>query len=150
MHKISTIAITTLALYIGAVQSNTGSTESQHVADKPEVNQKLELKLKMASNLLERIQSSDRYLNSDDQLARDLFSRAEQNIQQTRLFLDEQKWLEAGAVVEFVLRDITTASKLLKNDDKERQEYNQALKKLDSFVLLQHLIAFCSLLLQWS
>ena len=135
MHKIPTIAITTLALYIGAVQSDTGNTDSQPLAGKPEVNQKLELKFKMASDLLDRIKSSDRYLNSDDPIARNLFSRAEQNIQETRQFLDEQKWLEAGAVIEFVLRDITTASKLLKKDDKAREEYSQSLKKLDSFAL---------------
>lgn len=91
-------------------------------------------KVKMAELILNNPSFNERLSASKDEVAQQLVTRARQNLLQTRNHLKNRQYLEAGATIDFALRDLTACSQLLTAVDRIRKEYTQAREKLDSFV----------------
>ena len=79
--------------------------------------------------MLQRMQASD------DELAKNILARAAVNFLEMEEYFDREQFLEAEAIIDYVLRDISAASRLLNVSRQIKSKYQISLEQLDSFVL---------------
>ncbi|TNF90922.1 MAG: hypothetical protein JSU67_18335 [Gammaproteobacteria bacterium] len=104
-------------------------------ADVKSVQEKIAQKIKMVNRILNSPDLLQRVETSGDQLARDLLARAAQNFSTGEEYFDRGQYLEAEAVLDYVLRDLSASSRLLSMPQQQRNEYRKFVDQLDSFVL---------------
>ena len=98
-------------------------------------NEQLKQKIKMVNYILNSPVMLQRLEASDDNLAKELLSRATENFLNAEEYFDRGQFLEAEAIIDYVLRDLSAASRLLNVSHKKRNKYQKSLEQLDSFVL---------------
>ena len=98
-------------------------------------NLQLKQKMKMVNYMLNSPVMSQRLQTSDDQLAKDLLARAAENFLNAEEYFDRGQFLEAEAIIDYVLRDLSVSSQLLNVSHERRNKYQKSLEQLDSFVL---------------
>ena len=98
-------------------------------------NQQLKQKIKMVDYMLNSPVMSQRLETSDDRLAKDLLARAAENFLNAEEYFDRGQFLEAEAIIDYVLRDLSASSQLLNISHVKRNKYQKSLEQLDSFVL---------------
>jgi tetratricopeptide (TPR) repeat protein len=80
-------------------------------------------------DLLQRVEQSD------DSVAKDLLARAAENFLKSEEYYGRGLYLEAEAVLDYVLRDLAASSRLLSVPQQKRNEVVKFLEQLDSFAL---------------
>lgn len=103
--------------------------------DATAANERLKQKIKMVDFILRSPDMEQRRQTSADELAKDLLARATQNFLEMDEYFDRGDYLEAEAILDFVLRDLSAASQLLSADSRKQDRYKQSLRRLDSFEL---------------
>jgi len=73
--------------------------------------------------------------SSDDPLAKELLARAAENYLEMDEYFDRGQFLEAEAIIDYVLRDLSAASQLLSVSNRKKSVYLKSIEQLDSFVL---------------
>ena len=99
------------------------------------VDQKIEQKLKMVDHILHSPDLLQRVEQSDDSVAKDLLARAAENFLKSEEYYGRGLYLEAEAVLDYVLRDLAASSRLLSQPQQKRNEIRKFLEQLDSFAL---------------
>ena len=99
------------------------------------VEQKLAQKIMMVDHILHSPDMAARIEASDDDVARQLMHRAAQNFREGEGYFGQGKYLEAEAVMDYVLRDLSAASQLLNVSQLKENQYRQFIEQLDAFVL---------------
>ena len=102
-----------------------------------EADARLKHKIKMVDFILRSPGMQQRLQASNDDLARDLLDRATVNFREMDDYFEQKKYLEAEAILDYVLRDLSAASQLLSADSRKQNRYRQSLRQLDSFELPQ-------------
>jgi tetratricopeptide (TPR) repeat protein len=72
---------------------------------------------------------------SDDSVAKELLARAAQNYLKGEEYYGRGLYLEAEAVLDYVLRDLAASSRLLSMPQQKRNDIRKFLEQLDSFAL---------------
>ena len=103
--------------------------------DEKTANDQLNQKIKMVDYMLHSPAMLQRMEASDDKLAKDLLARAAENFLIMDEYFDRDEFLEAEAIIDYVLRDLSAASQLLNISHQKRNKYQKSLEQLDSFVL---------------
>ena len=124
--------ILSMAAFTANAQQGAESKESKEAA---EANARLKQKIKMVDFILRSPDMQRRRQASDDKLAKDLLARATNNFMEMDEYFDRGEYLEAEAILDFVLRDLSVASQLLSADSRKQDRYKQSLRQLDSFEL---------------
>jgi len=117
----------TLAL---AQQAAVGSEQS-----KVKSIEQLRHKIAMVDYMLSSPVMLQRMQDSDDELAKEILARATVNFLKMEEYFDRGQLLEAEAIIDYVLRDISAASQLLSVSRLMKSKYQISLEQLDSFVL---------------
>lgn len=99
------------------------------------ISQQLNHKIKMVGHILSAGSLNEKVQSSDDIIARDLVSRARQNFRQVEVYMNNQQYLEASAVIDFVLRDLTASSQMLNVTDQEKKNFEISMEKFEAFIL---------------
>lgn len=120
-----------LFLSTGVVFAQEGSVAVASSATSEQLNQKL----KMISHILNASTLTRKLQSSENQNAKDMVSRARENYAKIEGYINHQQYLEASAVIAFVLRDLSSGSRLLNEVDRQKKGYQKAVEKFDAFVL---------------
>ena len=131
MRLLTFILIFSLGLAVVFAQEKT-VTGNQ---DLKNGNLQLKQKMKMVNYMLNSPVMSQRLKTSDDRLAKDLLARAAENFLNAEEYFDRGQFLEAEAIIDYVLRDLSVSSQLLNVSHERRNKYQKSLEQLDSFVL---------------
>ncbi len=99
------------------------------------VDTKIEQKIRMLRYLLTNPQLTRRADAGDDPLATELVARARANLQLGETYFDQRQFLEAEAVLDFALRDLSAGSQLLSVSRRQQDKFQRFLEQLDSFAL---------------
>ena len=99
------------------------------------VNQQLNNKIKMISHILNSPALTDKLQLSDNANARQLITRARENYRKIEAYMSHQQYLEASAVIDFVLRDLSASAQLLSLEDRQMKNFQRSVEKLEAFVL---------------
>lgn len=127
------IPILLLMFNLGLVQAQEESTGNP--PDARGVSEKIEQKIKMVNLILHSVDLLQRVEASGDSVARELLARAAQNFLKGEEYFDRGQYLEAGAVLDYVLRDLGASSRLLSVPQQKRGRYRHFIEQLDSFAL---------------
>ena len=100
-----------------------------------DVNQKIAQKMKMVDLILNSPDLLQRVEASEDSVVKELIARAAQNFLQGEEYFDRGQYLEAEAVLDYVLRDLSASSQLLGVSQQKRNRYQKFIEQLDSFAL---------------
>ena len=96
---------------------------------------RVEQKIRMVDLMLNSPRIVKRMETTEDQMAKDLLQRAAKNFDEMKTYYQRGNYLEAEAIIDFVLRDLIGASQLLSAPDRKRNKYEKSLERLDSFAL---------------
>ncbi len=96
---------------------------------------KIAQKIKLLDQILNSPEMTQRLEAGDDAVARDLLSRAEENYRRGEAYYLRGKQLEADAVLDYVLRDLSAASRLLSKPQREKNAYRNSVEQLDSLIV---------------
>ena len=99
------------------------------------VEQKLAQKIMMVDHILNSPSMASRIEASGDDVAKQLLARAAQNFRQGEGYFGQGKYLEAEAVIDYVLRDLSAASQLLNVSQLKQNQFKQFIEQLDAFIL---------------
>ncbi len=99
------------------------------------VETKIEQKIRMLHYLLTNPQLTRRADAGDDPLASELVGRARANLQLGETYFNQLQYLEAEAVLDFALRDLSAGSQLLSVSRRQQDKFRRFLEQLDSFAL---------------
>lgn len=99
------------------------------------VETKIEQKLRMLGHLLLSPQLTRRAKASDDPLAAELIARSRANHLLGKQYLERGQMLEAQAVLDFALRDLSAGTQLLNVSRRKQDKYHRFLEQLDSLAL---------------
>jgi len=99
------------------------------------VEAKLEQKIKMVNLILHSPGLLERVKSSNDSLARELLARAAENFLLGEEYFDRGQYLEAEAVIDYVLRDLSASARLLNVSQLKKNKYRKFIDQLDSFIL---------------
>ena len=99
------------------------------------VDQKIEQKLKMVDHILQSPDLLQRVEQSNDSVAKALLARAAENYLKGEEYYGKGLYLEAEAVLDYVLRDLGASSRLLSVPQQKRNEISKFLEQLDAFAL---------------
>ena len=99
------------------------------------VEAKLEQKIKMVNHILHSPDLLERVKSSNDNLAGDLLARAAENFLLGEEYFDRGQYLEAEAVIDYVLRDLSASAQLVNVSQLKKNKYRQFIDQLDSFIL---------------
>ena len=130
--RIST-SILLLMLNLNLVQAQTEFTDDQSGARA--VSEKIAQKIKMINLILHSADLLQRVEASNDSVAQKLLARAAENFLQGDEYFDRGQYLEAEAVLDFVLRDLSASSRLLSVPRQKGSRYQRFIEQLDAFVL---------------
>ena len=133
MHSLKYLFV--LLLYCNTLIAKDQAMHDIQVNDLETENKQLSQKFRMASYLLTHTPLKDRIKSSDNKDATELFKLAQSNFILVRKKINEKNWLEANAIIDSVLRDLTSASQLLNKGNMSRNKYKENLKRVKSFVL---------------
>ena len=115
------VLILLIAMHAHAQQETSGTkTRLQH-------------KIKMVEFILTSPGTQQRLQASGDEVARELLARAAQSFAEADEYFLRDKYLEAEAILDYVLRDLSAASRLLSAGNRKQDSYNQSLRQLDAF-----------------
>ncbi len=128
---VTVILIFSLGLALVFAQQEAAVSEQ----DEKTANDQLYQKIKMVDYMLHSPAMLQRMESSDDKLAKDLLARAAENFLNMDEYFDRGQFLEAEAIIDYVLRDLSAASQLLNISHQKRNKYQKSLEQLDSFVL---------------
>lgn len=67
--------------------------------------------------------------------AEELVARAKVNYRKVASHMEKQQYLEAGAILDFILRDITASAQLINVSLLQSKRYKQAVEKFEALVL---------------
>ncbi len=114
-----------------------GGAEAQDSdpAQSYDVTQKLEQKIRMIEHILNSPALQERTAASEDSVAQELLARARQNFAEGKVYYAESRYLEADAVLDYVLRDLSASSQLLSLSLRKQAEYRRFVSQLDAFTL---------------
>lgn len=130
--QISTFVIVfLLSVNLAIAQDESSSRQDAKLG----VDQKIEQKLKMVDHILHSPDLLQRVEQSDDSVAKDLLARAAENFLKSEEYYGRGLYLEAEAVLDYVLRDLAASSRLLSVPQQKRNEVVKFLEQLDSFAL---------------
>lgn len=130
--RISSFALVlVLSLGMAFAQDQAGS---DRVSAKG-VAEKIAQKIKMIDLILHSPDMLQRVEASDDSIARELHSRAAENFVKGEEFFDRGQYLEAEAVLDYVLRDLSASAQLLSLLQQKKNQYAKFMEQLDSFTL---------------
>ena len=99
------------------------------------VNPQLNHKIKMINHILSSPALTDKLQLSDNANARQLITRAKENYRKIEAYMSNQQYLEASAVIDFVLRDLSASAQLLSVEDRQMKKFQWSVEKLEAFVL---------------
>lgn len=99
------------------------------------VESKIEQKLRMLGHLLRSPELMRKAQASDDPLAAELIARSSANHLLGKQYLERGQMLEAEAVLDFALRDLSAGTQLLNVSRRMQDKYHRFLEQLDSLVL---------------
>ena len=99
------------------------------------VVEKIAQKIKMVNLILHSPGMLQRVEASNDEVARQLLSRAAENFLKGEEYFERGQYLEAEAVLDYVLRDLGASSQLLSLPRQKKNQYVKFLEQLDSFEL---------------
>jgi len=99
------------------------------------VGEKIEQKIKMLNHILNAPDLLQRVEKSNDSVAQELLSRAAQNFLKGEEYFGRGQYLEAEAVLDYVLRDLAASSQLLSVPQQKKNEYQKFMEQLDAFVM---------------
>ena len=94
---------------------------------------RLQHKIRMVELILTSPGTQQRLQASGDEVARELLARAAQSFAEADEYFLREKYLEAEAILDYVLRDLSAASRLLSSGNRKQGSYNQSLRQLDAF-----------------
>lgn len=130
--RISSFALVLiLSLSMAFAQDQAGS---DRVSAKG-VAEKIAQKIKMIDLILHSPDMLQRVEASDDSIAKELHSRAAENFVKGEEFFDRGQYLEAEAVLDYVLRDLSASAQLLSLLQQKKNQYAKFMEQLDSFTL---------------
>lgn len=98
-------------------------------------SEKIAQKIKMINHILHSADLLQRVEASDDSVARELLARAAENLLKGEEYFDRGQYLEAEAVLDYVLRDLGASSRLLSVPRQKISRYRQFIEQFDSFAL---------------
>jgi len=104
----------------GAVTADEAKTRLQH-------------KIRMVEFILNGPGMRQRLGASKDEVAGELVGRARKNFDEMADYFARGKYLEAEAILDFVLRDLSAAAQLLSAESRVQNSYQQSLRQLDAF-----------------
>lgn len=107
----------------------------QEPSTESSVNQQLNHKIKMISHILGSSALTDKLQLSDNANARQLITRARENYGKIEAYMSHQQYLEASAVIDFVLRDLSASAQLLSLEDRQMKNFQRSVEKFEAFVL---------------
>jgi tetratricopeptide (TPR) repeat protein len=122
-------------LILGPNRALAQEVSNPAMADVKSVQEKIAQKIKMVNRILHSPDLLQRVESSVDQVARDLLVRASQNFLNGEEYFDRGQYLEAEAVLDYVLRDLSASSRLLSMPQQQSNEYSKLVEQLDSFTL---------------
>ena len=131
MRALTFLLIFSLGLAVVYAQQEIAASKQ----DEKTTNNQLNQKIKMVNHMLHSPLLLQRMESSDDKLAKDLLARAVENFLNMEEYFDRGQFLEAEAIIDYVLRDLSAASQLLNISHQKRNKYQKSLEQLDSFVL---------------
>jgi len=99
------------------------------------VSEKIAQKIKMVNLILHSADLLQRVEASDDSVARELLARAAENFLRGEEYFDRGQYLEAEAVLDYVLRDLSASARLLSVPQQKKSKYEHFIEQLDSFAL---------------
>ncbi|MDH3635701.1 MAG: hypothetical protein OES20_13460 [Gammaproteobacteria bacterium] len=99
------------------------------------VGEKIAQKIKMVNHILHSADLLQRVKASGDSVARELLARAAENFLKGEEYFDRGQYLEAEAVLDYVLRDLSASSRLLSVSQQKKSRYRHFIEQLDSFAL---------------
>ncbi len=120
-----------LSLAVLAVHAQQQAALSGAAAD--EAKTRLQHKIRMVEFILTGPGMRQRLATSKDEVAAELVSRARGNFADMSGYFSGGKYLEAEAILDFVLRDLSAASQLLSAESRVQNSYHQSLRQLDAF-----------------
>jgi len=131
MRILNFLLLFTLGLTAGyAQQAETASELAQN-----ESHEQLRHKITMVGIMLNSPEMLKRMESSDDPLAKELLARAAENYLEMDEYFDRGQFLEAEAIIDYVLRDLSAASQLMSVSTRKKSVYLKSIEQLDSFVL---------------
>lgn len=98
-------------------------------------NEQLSNKFRLVSYLLSNSTLQARIKTSNNEAAILFLDRAETDYKLAKKQIKEENWLEANAIVDSVIRDLTKIAKLVSESKHTVKQYQDALQKVKSFVL---------------
>ncbi len=125
------ILILIFSLNVAMAQDNSGA----ELGSVKGVSEKIAQKIKMLSLILHSPDMLQRMEASDDSVARELLARAAENFLKGEEYFDRGKYLEAEAVLDYVLRDLSASAQLLSVPQHKRDQYHKFMEQLDAFAL---------------
>ena len=120
-------------LSLAAVPSSAQQETAANTLSADETRTRLQHKISMVELILTSPGMQERLQGSGDSVAIDLIDRATVSFGEAGEYFDHGKYLEAEAVLDFVLRDLSAASRLLSSGSRIQNSYSQSLRKLDAF-----------------
>lgn len=99
------------------------------------VEEKIAQKIKMVDLILHSPDMLQRVEASDDNVVKELLSRAAENFLKGEEYFDRGQYLEAEAVLDYVLRDLSASSQLLSLPRQKKNQYAKFMEQLESFAL---------------
>ncbi len=98
-------------------------------------NKQLSSKFRMASYLLNHSPIKRRIKLSKNKELKSLFDAAVFNFGLVETKIKEKKWIEANAVIDSVIRDLSNVSRMLNQKKLERNMYIENTKKVEFFIM---------------
>lgn len=105
------------------------------VEDDRNVREKIAQKIDMINVILNSPDLLQRVKSSGDPVVEELLTRAAQNFLVGEEYFERDLYLEAEAMLDYVLRDLSAGSRLLSRPQQKHSEYRKFVEQLDSFVL---------------
>ena len=123
-----------LQLYLIAFMVEAQVMNDVFINDLQAENKQLSHKFRMASYLLTNSPIRGRIMSGSNIKAQEMFVYVEENFELVSKKINEQKWMEANAIIDSVLRDLTSISQMLNKKNINRNQYSENVKRVDSFV----------------
>lgn len=124
-----------VAIANGIVLAQQGQGIEEIDTSKYPGNHQLHHKIDMINQLLKSPTLTAKLRKSGNPSAEELVARAKVNYQKVATYLKNQQYVEAGAVIDFILRDITASARIINVPKQQSKAYKQSIHKLEYFVL---------------
>lgn len=136
-HMIQTIqaSIFILALLLSQNMALAQDQAIESTASVIGVEEKLGQKIKMVNHILNSPDLLQRVKSSQDNLAKELLARAAENFLLGEEYFSRGQYLEAEAILDYVLRDLSASAQLLNVSQLKKNKYGKFIEQLDAFVL---------------